>query len=489
MKEIAIKKEDHNELAIKTLPNNIEAEQAVIGALLNNNANLEKVIEFLKPEHFFIPAHQKIYDLIVKFNEKGSLANAITLKNHLDKESFMDFELSGFEYLVKITASSQVIYDIAHLGKAVYELALRRNIISIAEESILESYKDEVDISTNDRIEKIEQKLFNLAISGEKDNALLQLRSSLKTTIHKIREAKARGGSISGVSTKLIEIDRITGGLQNSDLIILAARPSMGKTSLAINIAVNACEFFEEEYKRTKQSNPQNLKSVGFMSLEMSADQIAARILSIKTAVDGSKIRTGTVNKEEFDKLVRESGNLSEMNMFIDDTASLSISAIRTRARRMKRQHNLGILIIDYLQLVRASGMSKDANRVHEIGEISQGLKAIAKELDIPVIALSQLSRAVESREDKRPLLSDLRDSGNIEQDADIVMFIYREEYYLERKVPLEFDKNAEWQERYNRIKNTAEVIVAKQRNGPVGTCSLRFNTATTNFSNLDTHH
>ena len=479
----------HSDKQLSVLPNNIDAEQSILGGLLNNNENLEKIIDFLKPEHFFVPIHRKVYELVIKFNEKGSVANPITLKNHLNNSTFIaDTEMSGFEYLVKITAAAQVLYDIENLGRHVYELAIRRKIIAIAEEAIQDSHRDEVEISASNRIEDIEQKLFNLASSGEREEKVTQLKFSLKTTIKKIREAKERGNTVSGVSSKLIEIDRITGGLQNSDLIIIAARPSMGKTSLAINIAINAAEFFEEEQKRKKNLN--NLpKSVGFVSLEMSSDQIASRILSIKTGIDGSKIRNGLVNKEDFEKLTKESAVLADMRLFIDDTPALSISAIRTRARRMKRQQNLGLLIVDYLQLVRPSGLSKEANRVQEIGEISQGLKAIAKELDIPVIALSQLSRAVESREDKKPLLSDLRESGNIEQDADVVMFIYREEYYLERKVPTDFDKNVDWQERFNKVKNTAEIIVAKQRNGPVGVCTLRFNTATTNFSNLDNLH
>jgi replicative DNA helicase len=258
----------------------------------------------------------------------------------------------------------------------------------------------------------------------------------------------------------------------------------MGKTALAINIALNVSEFFEEEFKRKGVQS-----SVGFISLEMSADQISTRILSMTSLVDSSKIRSGMVNKDEFEKLVNASGRMSNMPIFIDDTPALSISAIRARARRMKRKNNLGLLVVDYLQLIRPSGFNRETNRVQEIGEISQGLKAIAKELDIPVIALSQLSRAVESRENKRPLLSDLRESGNIEQDADIVMFIYREEYYLDKRVPLEHDQNADWQDQYNRVRNMAEIIMAKQRNGPVGSCTLRFDSETTSFSNLDTVH
>lgn len=480
-----MKNDSSDIVKIREMPNNIEAEQALLGAFLNNNEHIEKVIDFLKPESFFSPMHQKIFKLIAKFVEKGSIANPITLKSYFKDEELLDHAVNSFDYLVKLVADSQVVVDVTNLSRHVYDLAIRRQLISIAEDAINGSHIEDPDISAGDRIEEVEQKIFNLVNHGERNGNFSQIKESIKGAIERIRDVKKRGKSISGVSSKLVELDKITSGLQNSDLIIIAARPSMGKTALAINIALNAADYFCEEHKDSQEKTP----AVGFISLEMSSEQIATRILSIKTGIEGGKIRVGAINKDEFNNLVKESGRISEVPIFIDDTPALSISAIRTRARRLKRQHNLGLLVIDYLQLVRGSGSNRDMNRVQEIGEISQGLKAIAKELNIPVIALSQLSRAVETREDKRPLLSDLRESGNIEQDADVVMFIYREEYYLDRRVPIEFDKNADWQERYNKVKNTAEIIIAKQRNGPIGTCTLRFDSNTTNFSNLDTFH
>ena len=507
-----------NDDIVPALPNNIEAEQYILGALLINNNHLEKIIDFLKSDHFFVPIHQKIYELILRFSERGSVATAVALKSYI--EEYWDPtnpNQSAYSYLITLTANAQILYDIEALARIVYELAVRRFIIDIAQQAIKRSKIDNLEIAINDRIEEIEQQLFNLAYAGENEGKILKLNACLKTTIKKITESRERGGVISGVSTQFIEIDKKTGGMQNSDLVIIAARPAMGKTSLAINIAINAAEFFIEETKK-KNSPEKSIKSVAFFSLEMSSEQIGARILSIRTGIDGSKIRSGMINKEEFEKLVKESAGLAEMNFFIDDSPALSISAIRTRARRMKRQNNIGLIVVDYLQLIRPSGFSRETNRVQEIGEISQGLKALAKELNIPVIALSQLSRAVESREDKRPLLSDLRESGNIEQDADVVMFIYREEYYSKNKSetksntenliePKIEEKSDFWNRQITGGKvgsniiatdglktsqkiqdtaNIAEIIIAKQRNGPTGICRLRFDNATTNFSNLD---
>lgn len=464
------------------LPSNVEMEQMLLGAILNNNNHIEKIIEILKPDDFFVPFHQEVFKVILSFTERYSVATPVSIKNYVDQQIIVNNkEKSGFEYLVEITSRAQLVHDVSGVANLIHDLFLRRQLIMIAEEAIQYSYKENVNISANDRIEHLEQILFNLSSSGELKGDFIPLKNSLSNTLQKIKDAKARGGLVNGISTKLIEIDKITGGLQNSDLVILAARPSMGKTSLAINIGVNAAESFAAE----AIENNHKAKAVAFFSLEMSADQIAARILSMKTGIEGSKIRSGHINREEFDTISTTSAKIGEMNFFIDDTPALSISGIRTRARRMKRQQNIGLIIIDYLQLARGTGYSKEMNRVQEIGEISQGLKAIAKELNIPVLALSQLSRAVESREDKRPLLSDLRESGNIEQDADVVMFIYREEYYLRNKDSQLFEN----QEMLSKIKNLAEVIVSKQRNGPTGKCILHFNANTTNFTNLDNEY
>ncbi len=454
---------------------NIEAERAILGALMNDNNKIEGLDDFLKPESFFVPLHGKIFAFILKFIENGNVATPIKLKQYLD-DSAIDGE-SCFSYMVKLTASSQMVLDIKGLAESVYDLALRRDLIRIGEKLIYESKKEDIDLSVTDRIENTESRLFNLAIYGENDRGFKKIDHTVAEAIKRVSNEKGIELYANHVPTGFLDMDSITGGFQNSDLIILAARPSMGKTALAMNLALNAASFF-------KKNNMDY--AVGFISLEMSSIQIVNRVLAMKTGIPSNRIRLGNINREaEFRALIERSKEVSELPIFIDDTPALSIASIRTRARRLKRKHNLGILIVDYLQLVRGSTTPRDANRVQEIGEISYGLKAIAKELDIPVLALSQLSRAVESREDKRPMLSDLRESGNIEQDADVVMFIYREEYYLDRKVPTEHDRNTEWQEKINMVRNQAEIIFAKQRNGPVGSCILRFDAPTTSFSNF----
>ncbi len=468
----------------RSLPCNIEAEQAVLGAFLNNNDHVNKVGDFLLPEHFYVPIHKKIYEAIIKCMERGVIGSPITLKSFFDKEE--SIEKSGatsLDYLLKLSVNASTIINLTHFAKDIYDTAIRRNLIEIGQDAVNESYEKDINTTAQNLIEKTEQRLFNLASEGASDSGFVQLKGTLNEALRRIDLARKRGGDVNGVTTGYIDLDKLLGGLQNSDLLILAARPSMGKTSLAINMALNAAiEFLNDKAEKTEKK-----KSVGVFSLEMAAEQIAARLLSIKTGIDGSRIRIGNITKEEFSTLLKESTELNETPIFIDDTPALTISAVRTRARRMKRQHNLGLIVVDYLQLLRGTNASSEGNRVQEIGEISQGLKAIAKELDIPVIALSQLSRAVESRDDKRPQLSDLRESGNIEQDADVVMFIYREEYYLARKMPQHGDdKFHQWQEDMERAKNIAEVIIAKQRNGPIGNVSLRFDTRTTGFANLD---
>ncbi|AIF81931.1 replicative DNA helicase [endosymbiont of Acanthamoeba sp. UWC8] len=468
---------------LREQPSNVEAEQGLLGALLNNNEHINKVADFLIADHFYLPLHKKIYENIIKFIEKGLVANPITLKNYLEKEeALQESGIKSFDYLVKLAASATTIVNVESFARLIYECAIRRKLITIGEDIVNDSFINNSDEDGFKQIEKAEQKLFNLAVQGQSDSKLLTLKDSIKITLKRLDTALKRGGGLSGVTTGFIELDNLLGGLQSSDLLILAARPSMGKTSLAINMGIHAAESFLEENKKSGEGKP---KSVAIFSLEMSAEQVAMRMLSVKTKINGSKIRLGTIRQEELALLSSETNNLNQLPVFIDDTAAISISALRTRARRLKRQHNLGLVIVDYLQLLTGSGSSD--NRVHEIGEISQGLKAIAKELDVPVLALSQLSRAVESREDKRPQLSDLRESGNIEQDADVVMFIYREEYYLERRKPVsDPDKMNEWQLSHDRVHNTAEVIVSKQRNGPIGSKLLYFDSSTTAFGNLD---
>lgn len=470
----------------KELPQNVEAEQAVLGAFLNNNDSVNKVADFLLPEHFFVPLHKKIYEAINRFMEKGLIASPVTLKSYFENdESFSDTKINTLDYFVKLSANATSYVNIVPYAKEIVENSIRRSLIDVSNSTIENSYLRDIKTSASEILEKAEQKLFNLASSGNSESSYIPLGTSLVRALDIISKAKENSKEISGTSTGYIDLDRILGGLQNSDLLILAARPSMGKTSLAVNVALNSAVEFQKE----KIGEDEKRKSVAVFSLEMPSEQIASRLLSIRTGIEGSRIRIGSISSDEFASLSNEVAELNDIPLFIDDTPALSISAIRTRARRLKRQHNLGLIVVDYLQLLRGSS-ANEGNRVQEIGEISQGLKAIAKELQVPVIALSQLSRAVESRDDKRPQLSDLRESGNIEQDADVVMFIFREEYYLARGMPREDDeKFSAWEEQMNKVKNITEVIIAKQRNGPIGTVKLRFDSTTTGFSNLDITH
>ncbi|MCE2991802.1 MAG: replicative DNA helicase [Candidatus Jidaibacter sp.] len=465
------------------MPCNLDAEKAVLGSFLNNNENLNKVADFLKPDHFYVPLHAKIYESILKFYERGLIASPVTLKNYFgEDDSLSELGVSSLEYLMKLSTNAASIINLLPYAKDIYETSLRRELIKIGEDVVVGAHQYNTDQNAMDLIEGAEQQLFNLASDGNAESGFSTLKASVVESIKRIDMARKQGGEVSGVTTGFIDLDKLLGGMQSSDLLILAARPSMGKTAFAINIAINAALNFLNK-KEVKDK-----KSVAVFSLEMSSEQIANRILAIKTGIDGSRIRIGNISKQEFSVLLKESDKLAEMPIFIDDTPSISISALRTRARRLKRQHNLGAIVVDYLQLIRGSSKMSETNRLQEIAEISQGLKAIAKELDIPVLALSQLSRAVESRDDKRPQLSDLRESGNIEQDADVVMFIYREEYYLSRKMPQthEADKYAQWQADMENAKGITEILIAKQRNGPIGTVCVRYDTRTTGFTNLD---
>ncbi len=466
----------------KKPPSNLEAEQFVLGSFLNDNNSVNKVADILLPEHFFLPIHQSIYKLILKFMDRGLVATPLTVKSYLEQDkAFNDSSINCFDYLIKLVSDAQLIIDVYSLAVTIHDLYIRRQLIEIGQEIVINSYEDNIEYSSYDRLERAEQKLFNLATQGNTESNFTSLGSSLSSSLVRVESIIKGDKKTSGISTNFQEMDNITGGLHGSDLIIVAARPSMGKTSFAVNIALNVAI----DFKSSKYEEEDNNHSVAIFSLEMSSEQIANRILSIRSGIDSSRIRTGSINSQEFSLLSHETNKIAQLPLFIDDSAALSISAIRTRARRLKRQHNLGLIVIDYLQLIRPSGSSKYDSRVQEIGEISQGLKALAKELNIPVIALSQLSRAVESREDKRPQLSDLRESGNIEQDADLVAFLYREEYYLRRKMPVAEEENIKWQTELNNVRNIAEIIISKQRNGPIGSFWLHFNSATTGFSNF----
>lgn len=468
----------------RVLPVNTLAEQMILGSILTNNDSYNRVSDFLQAGHFYEPIHQRIFEAITVFIDRGMLANPVTLKNHFDQDPTLK-EMNQNDYLSQLSSLATTIININDYSKTIVDLSIRRNLINVGEDIVNDAYSPEVTLTSNEQIERAEQELFSLANLGKESNSNLRaIKSSLNEALNKIQLAFKRNEKITGISTGFIDLDKILCGLQDSDLLILAARPSMGKTALAVNLALNACQYLH--HKNQNEENDKNLKpSIGFFSLEMSAEQLATRMMSISSEVNSSKLRSGQITENDFIKIVKASKDLANLNYFIDDTPSISIAALRTRARRMKRKHNLSLLVIDYLQLIKGSSRSSESSRVQEISEITQGLKAIAKELNIPVIALSQLSRAVEQREDKRPLLSDLRESGSIEQDADIVMFIYRDEYYLIRKQPQENTAEHEkWQAEMNKVTHTTEVIIAKQRNGPVGSIKLHFDSNIGKFTN-----
>lgn len=468
----------------RTIPANIIAEQMLLGAILTNNEAYNRVSDFLQADHFYEPVHKRIFEAILTFIDRAMLANPITLKNYFDQDPALK-EINQENYLSQLAALATTIINVYDYAKIITDLSVRRNLITIGEDIVNNAYSPEITSTSFEQIEYAEQELFNLAHLGRESNSNFQnIKSSLTQALDKIQQAFKRQEKITGISTGFIDLDKLLCGMQNSDLLILAARPSMGKTALAINLALNACKFLYDH--PSEKAEKENIKaSVGFFSLEMSAEQLATRMMSIFSEVNAGKLRSGQISENDFVKLVKASKDLADLSFFIDDTPSISIAALRTRARRMKRKYNLSLLVIDYLQLIKGSSRNSENSRVLEISEITQGLKAIAKELNIPVIALSQLSRAVEQREDKRPLLSDLRESGSIEQDADVVMFIYRDEYYLIRKQPQESTPEHEkWQSEVNKVINTAEVIIAKQRNGPVGSIKLHFDSTTTKFTN-----
>ncbi len=467
----------------RILPANILAEQMLLGTILTNNESYNRVSDFLQADHFYEPVHRRIFEAITIFIDRGMLANPVTLKNHFDQDPALK-EMNQGEYLARLSALAATIINVTDYAKTIVDLAVRRSLINVGEDIVNDAYSPGIKLTSGEQIERAEQELFNLGNLGRETGANFRaIKASLGQALEKIQLAFKRQEKITGISTGFLDLDKLLCGMQNSDLLILAGRPSMGKTALAVNLALNACQHMHQQHAKDDQTITQ--PSVGFFSLEMSSEQLATRMMSVSSEINASKLRSGQISENDFVKIVKASKDLAELSFFIDDTPSISIAALRTRARRMKRRHNLGLLVIDYLQLIRGSSKSSEDSRVQEISEITQGLKAIAKELNIPVMALSQLSRAVEQREDKRPLLSDLRESGSIEQDADIVMFIYRDEYYLIRKQPKENTAEHEkWQSEMNKVTNTAEVIIAKQRNGPVGSAKLHFDSNTTKFAN-----
>lgn len=461
----------------RVLPHNEEAEQGLLGALLVDNRALEKIGDFLRPVHFFLPVHSRIFEAIVSFSERSQQATPVTLKNYFEADEDLK-QVGGPGYLVSLAANVISIINAEDYARTIYDLHLRRALIGIGETVVNEAFDHNIEVSAKETIELAESRLFDLAEAGEVRGNFVTLRDSVAIAIKLADKAYKTEGHVTGVTTGLRDLNKKLGGLQNSDLLILAGRPSMGKTALATNIAFSAAKAYAD-------SGGKEGAITGFFSLEMSSDQLATRILADLSDVPSDAIRKGQVRQEDFHSFVRASQTLIHTPLYIDDTPALTIQAVRTRARRLKRQHGLGLLIIDYLQLLRGTGSRQSAdNRVVEVSEITRGLKAIAKELQIPVVALSQLSRQVEQREDKRPQLSDLRESGSIEQDSDVVMFVYREEYYLSRAEPEPgTDKHLKWQERMEAAHNMAECIIAKQRHGPIGTVRLNFNPHLTRFS------
>jgi len=458
------------------MPHNADAEQGLLGALLIDNRAFEKVSDFLKAEHFYAPAHGRIYAIVAKLIERGQIASPVTLKALVHDDEDLA-HLGGGAYLADLAASVVTILSVEDYGRTIFDLHLRRELIAMGEEMVTEAHKHDIDQPPTEQIEAVERKLYELATVGDVGSGFVPFSTSLTGAITMAEAAYRRSSHISGVTTGLRDLNKKLGGLQPSDLLILAGRPSMGKTSLATNIAFNAAQAYA-------QSNGKEGAVVAFYSLEMSAEQLATRILSEVSEVGSEKIRKGEVRDIEFRRFVEASQTLASIPLYIDDTPALSIAQVRTRSRRLKRQFGLGLIVIDYLQLLRGTGSVE--SRVLEISEITRGLKALAKELSVPVMALSQLSRAVEQRDDKRPQLSDLRESGTIEQDSDVVMFVFREEYYIERRQPSEgTPEHMTWQAEMEKAHNIAEVIIGKQRHGPVGTVKLHFDGQFTRFSDL----
>ena len=468
----------------EALPHNIEAEQQLLGAILTNNDVYDRIAALVKAEHFFDPVHQRIFEKASARIQKNALASPVTLKPFFEDDEGLK-ELGGPSYLVRLAGAAISAFAARDYAQMIYDLAVRRELISLGRDISAKAAKVDLASEPREQITEAEQALYKL---GEQGVAERGFQSFLKAAVEAVNTANAayqRGGGLSGISTGLIDLDKKLGGLHPSDLLILAGRPSMGKTSLATNIAFNIAKAYKRG--RTHDGNEGAVEGgvVGFFSLEMSAEQLAARILSEASEVPSEQIRRGNMEEHEYRRFDDAAKALESCPLYIDDTPALPISQVAARARRLKRTHGLDCLVIDYLQLLKGSSKSGE-NRVQEVSEITQGLKAIAKELNIPVIALSQLSRTVESRDDKRPQLSDLRESGSIEQDADVVMFVYRDEYYHERLKPPEDDPRfPEWLDKMNRVHGTAEVIIGKQRHGPIGTVELSFEGKFTRFGNL----
>jgi replicative DNA helicase len=477
-------------------PSNLQAEQALLGALLANNKAYERVSEFLAPEHFVDPIHGRIYQAIARRCEAGQIADPVMLRAEFEHSGVLD-EVGGTAYLAQLLAAMVGIINAGDYGRAIHDAWIRRQLIDIGEVTVNRAFGAEAELDGAMQIEAAEQSLFDLATKGGSEGALITFETALTRAIEIAAAAHRNQGSVSGLDTGLRDLNKKMGGLHPSDLIILAGRPGMGKSGLATKIAFGAAQALLAN-ARADNPNAMAKQVIAIFSLEMSAEQLATRLLAEESRVSGDRIRRGEISQKDFDNFVKVSREISQLPLVIDDTPALSLSALRTRCRRLKRTKGLGLIVIDYLQLMRPAAGTKPENRVLEISQITQGLKAIAKELAVPVLALSQLSRAVEAREDKRPQLSDLRESGTIEQDADVVMFIYRDEYYMQQNEPkiIAFeneqkfhDAHQKWQSDMGNVYNKAELIIGKQRHGPTGKIDLFFESEFIRFADLDTVH
>ena len=470
----------------RELPHNIEAEAALLGALMIDNRLVGDVQMMLRPEHFFEDIHGRIYTAVLSMTDRNMVANPVTLRPMFDQDETMR-ELGGAGYLAKLTGSGAALIGARDFARQVYDLALLRELVSVGRRMVESALDTSEVVDPRGEIEKAEMALYSVAEAGGETGGTKTFAQATKLALEMAEKAQNSGGGLSGVTTGLERLNASTGGLHKSDLVILAGRPGMGKTALATNIAFNAARRWLRDEEDGIAPEKSGGARVAFFSLEMSADQLATRILAENSGISSENLRKGKIATSDFHNLARTAAELHTLPLFIDDTPALTIAAIRTRARRMKRQHRIGMIVVDYLQLLQGSGANRDGNRVQEISEISRGLKTLAKELDLPVLALSQLSRAVEQREDKRPQLSDLRESGSIEQDADIVLFVYREDYYVAAQEPRDPDdpKHAEWAEKMAKVYGLAEVVIAKQRHGATGKVRLKFEPEITKFSDL----
>jgi replicative DNA helicase len=466
-------------------PHNIEAEQALVGAILVNNEACDRVSSFLDPSHFFEAVHARIYEAAATLIRGGKLASPVTLKTYFERDETLK-EIGGPQYLARLAAAATTIINAEEYGRAIYELAQRRKLIDIGTEIVNTSYDTPVDMTARDLIETAEQNLYEIAETGKYGQGFQVFGKALTEAVDMAANAYQRDGGLSGISAGLRDLDEKMGGLQASDLIILAARPAMGKTSLATNIAYHVAKNYKADHQPDGSVRVLDGGVVGFFSLEMSQEQLATRIIAEQSGISSERIRRGKITEEEFHRIVEVSRELQALPLYIDATGGLTIAQVAARARRLKRQRGLGLLIVDYLQLLAGSAKRASEGRVQEVTEITVGLKALAKELKVPIIALSQLSRQVENRDDKRPQLADLRESGSIEQDADVVLFIYREEYYLARSQPRpNTPEHLEWQEKNDRVTGIAEIIIGKQRHGPTGMVELQFDAQLTKFQDL----